>query len=106
MYSGFRAVHRKQIYNSKFLRSRAQMSKRLLVFLFAGIIAFALTPTAWGVCTVTITTSIPPDPAPATSPSGQLVPVVAPAAGATLNQEGDTERVSDVLITDNLVGVG
>jgi hypothetical protein len=78
------------------------MSKRLLVVLFAGIIAFALTPTAaWGVCVVRVVSSVTPDPAPAPNPSVQITPTVAPAGGAIINQEGLTERVADVLINDD-----
>lgn len=80
------------------------MRNRLFTLVVAGIVALALVPSAaWGVCQVQLVSSLGTDPAPPTAAqaASQIAFTAAPAGGASLNLEGRTERVSDVLIFDD-----
>ncbi len=82
------------------------MSKKLFGYLLAGILALALVPgTAWGVCVVTIVSSVSPDPLPSTGTAQITLNTTVPVPPAKLNQEGQTERLSDVVVSDTGAGL-
>src|SRR5581483_3898131 len=79
--------------------------KRLFIFLLAGVLATIVPTAAFAGCHVQVVTAIAPTDPSGGSGLGPITPTNAAASGAIVNQEGRTERVSDVLVyDDNTIG--